>query len=583
MNETKLSCCVVRDLLPSYIEELTESETNRLVREHLDSCPECRKIEKEMRSQPGIEHAPAPKLGFLRRYRTRQLVSAFLAAIAAITLMCLLYSSEFKYQNTDAGRLSAVEDFVTQEKTGVSYEDEMVAIETGTPLTVHAWAEYDDRLELYFTADNAERVQGFVTLERGINGRYRPLSATYSPSQRTAGVAGINDSDKGMYMLAAYNCRGIYSAELSFHVYYGSFTKTAVMTVGIDSPDFLKIYSIDELADELGVDTDGMESIAPFSLETVKLFDINGNDVTAQCTDESVEQNWAGGSGAAETGAVYVFMAIAAVLGIVLVRFFLKRETKPIEKPKRNIIIGGVIAALGLALLAYVGHVLFTVLDGKPGDVSKAQFVAQLGAEDELTNVTVDRTLTLDFGTPFKHAPTGRTLPQTTDVSDVYILKNTGSEDVSRRLFFPVNYLKYDDSRVSITLDGKAVGQWYGVGEQPFIDGGSFSSGVQNGKYYKKALENDAHSGEGFAYYVIDLTLKAGQSAELRLEYPLENACSILVMSGYGAVSCENSRLIINDPNRIKLLSSNKNVTIPEYGGEVELSANSDYFTINIG
>lgn len=56
-----------------------------------------------------------------------------------------------------------------------------------------------------------------------------------------------------------------------------------------------------------------------------------------------------------------------------------------------------------------------------------------------------------------------------------------------------------------------------------------------------------------------------------------------LVLSGCGAVSRENSRLIINDPNRIKLLSSNKNVTIPEYGGEVELSANTDYFTIDIG
>lgn len=268
-----------------------------------------------MRAQIGIEYAPAPKLGFLRRYRTRQLVSALLAAVIAITLMCLLYSSDFKYQNTEAGRLSAVEDFVTQEKTGLSREDELVAVEIGTPLTVHAWVEYDGRLYLFFSADNAERVQGFVELERGINGRYRPLSTTYSPSQRTAGVACINNSDKG-----------IYSAELTFHVYYRDLVKTAVMTVGIDSPDFLKIYSAAEFANELGVDTDGMESIAPFGLRDVKLLDESGNDVTAQYTDESVEQNWAGGPSAAETGAVYVFMAIVAVLGIILVRFFLRRN-----------------------------------------------------------------------------------------------------------------------------------------------------------------------------------------------------------------------------------------------------------------
>lgn len=51
-------------------------------------------------------------------------------------------------------------------------------------------------------------------------------------------------------MLAAYNCRGIYSAELTFHVYYRDLVKTAVMTVGIDSPDFLKIYSAAEFANE---------------------------------------------------------------------------------------------------------------------------------------------------------------------------------------------------------------------------------------------------------------------------------------------------------------------------------------------
>lgn len=35
MRETNLDCCVVRDLLPSYLEELTETETSAMVREHM--------------------------------------------------------------------------------------------------------------------------------------------------------------------------------------------------------------------------------------------------------------------------------------------------------------------------------------------------------------------------------------------------------------------------------------------------------------------------------------------------------------------------------------------------------------------
>ncbi len=326
MGEQKLSCCVVRDLLPSYVEELTESETGQLVREHLASCPECSRIEAKMLTQPDIGHAPAPKLGFLRRYRLRQLLSALLAAIVTVAVMCLLYSSEFKYQNTEAGRLAAVEDFVTQDMPAPYSGEEPPRLVTGTPLTVHAWAEQGDSLYLFYTADTEDNIHGFVTLERGINGRYRPLDAIVAPSGKTAGVTGISDTESKTYELAAYNCRGIYSAELSFHVYYDGFIKAASMTVDIDSPDFLKLYSFSELCEKLGVEYDGLDTSAPFSLRSVKLMDEDGNDVTSQYTDESADQSWTGGVGAAETGMVYVFMAIAAVVGIILVRFFLKND-----------------------------------------------------------------------------------------------------------------------------------------------------------------------------------------------------------------------------------------------------------------
>lgn len=247
------------------------------------------------------------------------------------------------------------------------------------------------------------------------------------------------------------------------------------------------------------------------------------------------------------------------------------------KNSKRKIIIGGI------ALLAYVAHVLTAALDSKPGDVSKAQFVVQLGADKKLTDAAADRTLTLDFGEPFKHAPTSRTLPQLVTVTDVYTLKNTGSEELSRRVFFPVNYLRSDDERVSITLDGKAAGRWYGVGEQPYVDGSTFAYDVESGKYCKAALEKDTNSGEGFAYYVIELTLRAGQSAELRLEYPLENASSILVLNDESTVACNSSRLIINDPNRINLSCNDEAVAVSEYGGELDLASSPNCFTINIG
>ena len=55
------------------------------------------------------------------------------------------------------------------------------------------------------------------------------------------------------------------------------------------------------------------------------------------------------------------------------------------------------------------------------------------------------------------------------------------------------------------------------------------------------------------------------------------------MLNDEGTVACESSRLIINDPNRIKLSCSDETVAVPECGGEIDLSESPDQFTINIG
>ncbi|MCR5848093.1 MAG: zf-HC2 domain-containing protein [Lachnospiraceae bacterium] len=48
MNNEK--CCLIKDLLPSYIDELCSEETNAIVKEHLDGCENCRRIYTAMTS-----------------------------------------------------------------------------------------------------------------------------------------------------------------------------------------------------------------------------------------------------------------------------------------------------------------------------------------------------------------------------------------------------------------------------------------------------------------------------------------------------------------------------------------------------
>lgn len=46
----KNQCPIVKDLLPSYIDELTSSETNQFIQTHLNSCKECNQVFKEFSS-----------------------------------------------------------------------------------------------------------------------------------------------------------------------------------------------------------------------------------------------------------------------------------------------------------------------------------------------------------------------------------------------------------------------------------------------------------------------------------------------------------------------------------------------------
>ncbi|MEF2811399.1 MAG: hypothetical protein U0N60_03225 [Oscillospiraceae bacterium] len=55
------------------------------------------------------------------------------------------------------------------------------------------------------------------------------------------------------------------------------------------------------------------------------------------------------------------------------------------------------------------------------------------------------------------------------------------------------------------------------------------------------------------------------------------------MLNDESTVACDSSRLIINDPNRIKLSCSDEAVAVSEYGGELDLSEGPEQFTINIG
>ena len=133
MNETKqISCGVIRDLLPSYVEQLTDSETNELVEQHLADCEECRKVVGNMKNNekmsPVIQGEEKAELDFLKKNKKRTRLIVWCSIIAAVLVICgaIIYaatrpSSYFIVDNGDDGVITVTAQNAAKSSGGIGY------------------------------------------------------------------------------------------------------------------------------------------------------------------------------------------------------------------------------------------------------------------------------------------------------------------------------------------------------------------------------------------------------------------------------------------------------------------------------
>ena len=83
-----LSCAVVRDLLPSYIDGLTAPETNDAVETHLRGCPDCARLHRQM-AAPEEPAAPTAdrEVDYLRQVRRKSRLRVALAVLVTAALL----------------------------------------------------------------------------------------------------------------------------------------------------------------------------------------------------------------------------------------------------------------------------------------------------------------------------------------------------------------------------------------------------------------------------------------------------------------------------------------------------------------
>ncbi len=92
MNNRESICAVVRDLLPSYIDGLTEGATNAFVEQHLSECESCRAVKRSMLEITSpAEQAQAEFLERLRRARERGRRRAWIAGLSVLLILAVCF------------------------------------------------------------------------------------------------------------------------------------------------------------------------------------------------------------------------------------------------------------------------------------------------------------------------------------------------------------------------------------------------------------------------------------------------------------------------------------------------------------
>lgn len=95
MNEKNKDCDIIADLLPLYLEEITNPETNCFMEEHLAECENCRKNYQWMKSSftevfsEEKKRKKGKKAKMFKKVKWKMVMYAYVFFLVAVWLYCV--------------------------------------------------------------------------------------------------------------------------------------------------------------------------------------------------------------------------------------------------------------------------------------------------------------------------------------------------------------------------------------------------------------------------------------------------------------------------------------------------------------
>ncbi len=85
-----MSCDIIRDLLPSYIDGIATDETNKIVKEHIEVCESCKKTLEFMSAPEEQKDINEKKeINFLKKVKKRNIKAVIISAVAVVLVFVI--------------------------------------------------------------------------------------------------------------------------------------------------------------------------------------------------------------------------------------------------------------------------------------------------------------------------------------------------------------------------------------------------------------------------------------------------------------------------------------------------------------
>ena len=322
----ELTCGIVQDLLPNYIEKLTCDETNRAVEQHMDICRNCKEIHEQMAADiKNTKKVPVIELKFLKRVKRTRLLAALLCIVLTFVLSALIYTSEYNFRYDKSSLAGGITEFTAPTKHPV----DAYVLET---------QEIDGVLVATFKDKERANVNGAAVLLKGFNQRYRIISANIRSSDYSSVVQifPITIKNEPYYAVSGYNLSDeikYYGLDFFAYTNPGDLAKDRIrkaIKFDVKNQQFLEVYSAKELESLFENSTD--DTLYNPRLTATSMYDAEDREITENFRNQEDSGNQVStGIGKAELFLLYVFLAIVIGLGIIFTRYFLAEQNGRIE------------------------------------------------------------------------------------------------------------------------------------------------------------------------------------------------------------------------------------------------------------